>query len=169
MSHVTDRLAEFIFEELPAAEMAEANRHVNECANCREQVNRFRQTLAMLQVSPEVEPPRNIVFEFEKPATSRFWKWLPAATAIAALLLVTVALAGGLHVEWGDSRVTLAFGEVRSSLPAEPSADLAAEIQRLKGHVAFLEGRQQAVERDTYVIATKLEPITRAQSSPAGD
>ena len=70
MSHITERLAEFIFEELPATEMAEARRHLAECANCRDQVNRFQQTISMLQTSPELEPPRNIVFEFQKPATA---------------------------------------------------------------------------------------------------
>jgi hypothetical protein len=168
MSHVTEKLAEFIFEELPATEMAEAKRHLSECANCREQVDRFQQTLLMLQASPDVDPPRDIVFDFEKPAPSWIWRWLPAGVAVAALLVMTIALAGRVHVQWNDSQLTIAFGEI---VPAQTdqAAELTTEIQRLKGHLAYLEGRQENVERETTAITAALQPIARAQRSPAGD
>ena len=41
MSHLSGKLAEFIFEELSASEMAETKRHVAECSDCREQVEQF--------------------------------------------------------------------------------------------------------------------------------
>src|SRR5262245_15778118 len=111
MSHITEKLAEFVFEEMSAKEMADARQHMSECANCREQVERFQQTLTMLKTSPEIEPPRNVVFEFEKPVASRLWRWFPAAAAIAALLVMTVALANRVHVQWGHSQLTIAFGQ----------------------------------------------------------
>jgi len=169
MSHVTEKLAEFIFEELPAPEMVEARRHLSECANCREQVNRFQQTLTMLKAAPELEPPRNLVFEFEKPVASRFWRWFPAAAAVAAIVVLTVALAGGVHVDWRDSQLTIAFGKTVPPAQANQAAELATEIQRMKGYLAYLEGRQQKSERDTMEIASRLQPMARAQASPSGD
>jgi len=168
MSHVTEKLAEFIFEELPPQEMTEAKRHLTECANCREQVDRFQNTLTMLQAAPDLEPPRNIVFEFEKPAASRFWRWFPAATALAAVLVMMIALAGRVHMQWHDSQFTVAFGE---TVPAQTdqTAELATELQRVKGYLALLESRQRAVEQNTMVIASKIQPGPRAERSPAGD
>ena len=168
MSHVTEKLAEFMFEELPAPEMAEARRHLTECANCREQVDRFQQTLAMLKAAPDVEPPRSIVFEIEKPAASRLWRWFPAAATIAALLLMTIALAGRVRVEWRDSQLTVAFGQNNAAPQPDRSAALVADIQRLQGHLAYLQERQQQVERDTMANASTIQLLARGQR-PAGD
>jgi predicted anti-sigma-YlaC factor YlaD len=170
MSHVTEKLAEFIFEELPAPEMAEARRHVAECTQCREQVSRFQQTLSVLQTAPDLEPPRNLVFEFEKPTRRRFWRWFPAAAALAGIFVMAVALAGRVHVQWNDSKLTIAFGDtVTSSSQPDAAAALATEIQRMKGHLAYLEDRQQAVERNTMVMAATIQPIVQAQRPPTGD
>ena len=169
MSHITEKLAEFIFEEMSANEMADARQHLSECANCREQVERFQHTLTMLKAAPEIEPPRNIVFEFEKPATSRVWRWFPAAAAIAALLLITVALASRVHVQWSNSQLTIAFGQPIAPAQTDTTATLASDIQRMQGRLAYLEGQQQALERDQIVIATAIQPVARAQRSPAGD
>jgi len=168
MSHITEKLAEFIFEELPPPEMAEARRHVAECAYCREQLARFEQTLAMLKAAPDLEPPRDIVFEFDKPVMTRLWRWFPAVAALAAILLVTIALAGRVHIQWRDSQVTIAFGQ---NIPAvDPNqAALTAEIQRLQGHLAYLEDRQQRVESDTIATASQIQLLARGQRTPPGD
>lgn len=168
MSHITQILAEFVFEELSASEMAEAKMHLNECAGCREEFARFQRTVGLLKATPVLEPPRNVVFEFEKPVSNRFWRWLPAGVAIAALLLMTVALAGRVHFQWRDSQLTIAFGQSVAPAQADQTAELAAELQRVKGYLAYLDNRQQAVERDTVVIAAKI-PAARAQRSPTGD
>jgi hypothetical protein len=169
MSHVTERLAEFMFEEMSAKEMTDARQHVSECANCREQVERFQQTLTLLKAAPELEPPRNIVFEFEKPVARRVWRWFPAAAAIAALVVMTIALANRVHVQWSDSQLTIAFGQTIAPAQTDTTAALASDVQRMQGRLAYLEGRQQAIERDTMVIATTIQPVARAQRSPAGD
>src|SRR6476646_3988605 len=106
MSHLTDRVAEFVFDELSAGERAEAAKHLTECAPCREQVEQFERTLHQLKASPDLDLPRDIVFESERPRVGRFWRWLPATAAIAALLLVTIALAGRVHIQWHDSQLT---------------------------------------------------------------
>ena len=169
MSHITELLPEFLFEELPAAEMGKARMHLAECASCREQLDRFQQTLGMLKAVPDVDPPRDIVFEFEKPAFSRFWRWFPAAAAVAALLVITIALAGRVHMQWQDSQLTIAFGQPITAVQKDQAAELAADLQRVKGYLAFLDNRQQAVERDTIVIKSRMQPASLAQGSPTGD
>jgi anti-sigma factor RsiW len=169
MSHVTEKLAEFIFEELSPTEMAQARRHLAECANCQEQVNRFQHTVSMLQASPDLEPPRNLVFEFQKPATSRFWRWFPAAAALAAVLVMAIAIAGRLHLDWNDSKLTITFGQSVPTTQPDAGDDLATEIKRLKGHVAYLEEQQHVLETKTVVMAATIQPIVRAQRSRSGD
>ena len=169
MSHITEKLAEFVFEEMSANEMADARQHVSECANCREHVERFQRTLAMLKAAPEIEPPRNVVFEFEKPVARRFWRWFPAAAAIAALLLITVALTSRVHVQWGNSQLTISFGQPIAPAQTDTTATLASDIQRMQGRLAYLEGQQQALERDQIVIATAIQPVARTRRAPAGD
>jgi hypothetical protein len=93
MSHLGEKLAEFVFEELSTPEMAEAQRHVAGCLDCSEQVEQFRMTHVMLRTSVDVEPPRPIMFEFEKPRTmSWMWRWLAPMTASAAVALAVVSL-----------------------------------------------------------------------------
>jgi predicted anti-sigma-YlaC factor YlaD len=166
MSHITEKLAEFVFEELSLSEMTEAKMHLNECVGCREDLTRFQRTLGVLKTSSDLEPPRNVVFEFEKPASNRFWRWFPATAAIAALLLITVALIGRVHFQWRDSQLTIAFGQPIAPAQADQTAELAAELQRVKGYLAYLDNRQQAVERDTVVIAARMQPGVQAPRSP---
>ncbi|MBI4474834.1 MAG: hypothetical protein HY646_19335 [Acidobacteria bacterium] len=164
--HLIEKLAEFVFVELSESEMAETREHIAACADCRTRVEHFQKTHAMLRASPDLDLPRNIVFELEKPSLNRF-RWLTPAAA-AALFVVVIALAGVIHVRWRDSQLTIAFGQIIP--PAENNQTaLAAEIQRLQGHLAYLEARQQSVERDAIATASRIQLIARAQRSPAGD
>ena len=99
---------------------------------------------------------------------TRLWRWFPAVAALAAILLVTIALAGRVHIQWRDSQVTIAFGQ---NIPAvDPNqAALTAEIQRLQGHLAYLEDRQQRVESDTIATASQIQLLARGQRTPPGD
>ena len=137
---------------------------------CREDLARFSDgRSACSNPRPDLEPPRSVVFEFEKPASGRFWRWFPATAAIAALLLITVALIGRVHFQWRDSQLTIAFGQSIQPAQTDQTAELAAELQRVKGYLAYLDNRQQAVERDTLVIAARIQPGVQAQRSPTGD
>jgi len=169
MSHITDKVAEFVFEELSSSEMTEARKHVASCDECKVRVEQFQHTLSMLKTSPELEPPRDIVFEFEKRPAKRFWQWMPATVAVAALLLITIALAGRVHVQWHDSQLTIAFGQTISPAQTDQAAELASEIQNMKASLAYLQRQQEEVVRSTTVLATKIEPIAGAQRSPTGD
>jgi len=47
--------------ELPPAEMAECERHLGSCAQCRTELSRWQATLSAVRNLPQVEPPRRIV------------------------------------------------------------------------------------------------------------
>src|SRR6266850_2163166 len=89
MAHLGDKLAEFFYEELSAAEMSEARRHVESCTDCRLQVEQFESTHLTLKAVPDLDPPRRIVFSAPEP---RSWfprlDWRSAALAGAAAALL---------------------------------------------------------------------------------
>jgi len=126
MTHLSERLIDFVFKELSDAEMEEARLHIASCAECHAEVQRFEHTRSVLKTSTDVEPPRNIVFEVEKPRA--IWRWLVPA-AVAAILAVVV-LIGPLSVQWRDSQLTIAFGKVvPASAPSIPQVTAPAVVQ----------------------------------------
>ena len=89
MSHLNERIADFVFGEMTAPEAGEASAHLQACSDCSRQVAEFRHTYALLQSAPDVDIPRPVVFEVEK-APARTWlgRWLPPlASAVAASIL----------------------------------------------------------------------------------
>jgi hypothetical protein len=65
--------------------------------------------------------------------------------------------------------LTIAFGQQIAPPQSDTTAALVSDIQRMQGRLAYLESQQQAIERETMVIATTIQPVARAQRSPAGD
>jgi hypothetical protein len=126
MSHWSEKAAEFVLGELSATEMAEARRHLAECANCRGDIEQFQRTHALLKTSPDVEPPRRIVFEAERPSFS--WRWaVPLATAAAVVIAVLVS--APIDIRWSDSQVTIALGTVPQTEAPEPIVTKEPAIQ----------------------------------------
>ena len=62
MSHLENRLAEFVFEELAEPEMAAARQHVAQCLECQGRVAGFRKVQHSLEQLPDVDVPRRMVF-----------------------------------------------------------------------------------------------------------
>ena len=75
MAHLGERITDYVFEELPAAELAEAKSHVAQCGECKTAVEHFQRTRSLLQAVPDVDPPRSAVLTFEKPRVVRSWTW----------------------------------------------------------------------------------------------
>ena len=170
-SHVKERLAEFVFGELSASEMAEGRRHLTECADCRQQVELFQHTHAMLKTSPDAEPPRRIIFEVEKKSVAPWvWRWLAPMAASAAVALAVVSVAPRPQPQIVERVIQqqaaaqpaaqpIDYEKIISELRASQEVWLASElkkreveqareIQRVRGDVAQLDAYQQRLYRD---------------------
>jgi putative zinc finger protein len=172
--HLNEKLAEYVYEELPAAEMAEARRHVAGCAECGDRVKDFERIHHALKAMPDVDLPRRVVIEPAKAARVRTFlpvRWLAPVGAAVALVLA-LAVVGPIHAEWHDSQITIAFGKMPSSnvaqapaiapqpvdykrlaeeVRAQNAAYLQEELVRLEQKVAVSSGRQLAEVRSQIV------------------
>jgi anti-sigma factor RsiW len=121
MSHLEDRLGEFIYEELPASEMETAKRHVSQCLECQGRVADFQAVQHALETVPDVDVPRRTVFVESREPGSKTWlglRWLvPSATAAA--LVLALVIAGPIHFDWRGSGMTIAFGAQPEPAPVE--------------------------------------------------
>ena len=174
MTHINDKIAEYVFEELSKQDMAEAKSHLAECSACREQVEKFQSTYAMLKTSPDLDPPRRTVFEFEKPAAASWvWRWLGpmAASAAVALAIVSFAPRPQIVERVIDQPLPQAtpqastqpvdYQRIISELrPAEQAwletelkkrdAAQAAQLQSVRADVASIYLEQQRLQRETW-------------------
>ena len=177
MTHLGERITDFVFGELPPVEMEAARVHLAACVDCRTQVEQFETTRSLLKLSADEEPPRRIVFEVEKQYAPNFWRWLiPAGLAAAALLAVLIAVPPS--IQWSDSGLTIAFGSVPTpatvAAPQSVPVVLASEatpdyemilkkleqafdqrdasrlkkIQRLQDELTYVEAQRRSFERD---------------------
>ena len=122
MMHLNEKLAEYVYEELSAAEIAEARRHVAACAECKARVEEFERIHHALKAMPDVDLPRRVVIAPAAQARPRVFvplRWLAPIGAAAALVLM-LAVVGPIHAEWRDSQLTIAFGKLPA--PLSPAA-----------------------------------------------
>ena len=174
MTHINDKIAEYVFEELSKQDMAKAKSHLAECSACREQVEKFQSTYAMLKTSPDLDPPRRTVFEFEKPAAASWvWRWLGpmAASAAVALAIVSFAPRPQIVERVIDQPLPQATTQattqpvdyqriINELRPAEQAwletelkkrdAAQAAQLQSVRADVASIYLEQQRLQRETW-------------------
>jgi len=182
MPHLTEKIAEFSFGELSAQEMADAQRHLAQCPGCREQVEQFQTTYAMLKTSSDVEPPRSIMFEFEKPrAAAWIWRWLApmAASAAVAALVVTLTPRPQQPPQIIERRVVEQQAAAGQAQPVDYQKiidDLKEEIkqrdaaqsrqlQQVRHDVALLDNYQRTVERETWDNAGSIQQLAKMASN----
>ena len=169
MVHLSDKLADFFYNELSPAEMQNARRHIEECGDCRLQLQQFERLHVVLKSSPDWEPPRNIVFSEPKRSTWYSWfDWRPVAASMAA-----AAFVAGIII-----RLSPAVPPMPIAMPAPPPAIAQAEridygriidevrqsdrtwmiselqsrdqqIQRLRAELAYYDNFQRTVMRET--------------------
>ena len=181
MPHLTEKVAGFIFGELSAQEMADARRHLAECSDCREQVEQFQTTYAMLKTSPDAEPPRRIMFEFEKPrAAAWIWRWLAPMAASAAVAAVVVAFTP--RPQQPPQVIERVVQQQASAPQAQPveyqkiiddlreelkqrDAAQTRQLQQVRHDVALLGNYQQALERETWDNAGSIQQLAKMASN----
>ena len=187
MSHLSDRLAEFVFGELSTSETAEAHRHLAECSDCRDQVGQFQKMHAMLKASPDVEPPRRMVFEVEKPQFAPWlWRWLAPMVASAAVAWAVVAIAP--RPQPVVERVVVQqqvpqpvaqpidYEEIISKIRASQEGWLAnelrrhdaaqvKEIERVRGELALVDGLQRSMWKETIENASSIQLLAQKSGS----
>jgi len=154
MAHLDDKIAEFYYGELPASEMAGAQRHVAECVDCHEQVEQFAKTHLLLRQSPEPDLPRHIFFA--PPERRSLWsrlEWrvlVPLATAAVALVIaVLVALSVGPDRAW----------------MADELAKRDREILQLQGQFAYYSSYHRAVLTKTYENSSSIQLLAQRTQS----
>lgn len=170
MLHLEDKLAEYVYEELSTAEMAEARQHVAACAGCRHRVEEFQKIQHALNAWPDTDLPQRLVFAPADHVRRRMavpLRWL-APLAAAAALVLAVFLAGPVHVEWRDSQLTIAFGKLPETRLQALDAKLenittanAKDIQRVRGELAYVETLQRAFWKETLENATSIQLLAR--------
>ena len=155
MSHLGERITDYLLSEMTASEKAEAAGHLRQCSECSTKLEGLKRTYAFLQASPDVDPPRPLVFEVEKKRTANpwVWRWLaPALSAVAASIITAMLMT-----------------------PASTSNDkewLAAELsKRDQAHaaeVAYWESQQLAAKKENMEMARSIQ-LLAAQKLPLGD
>jgi len=181
VAHLEDKIAEFFYKELPESEMAGTRQHIETCEECRHRLYHFERTHLALKQSPDVDPPRHIVFAPPEPRFRRplfDWRiWAPLSTAAAALIISAL------------TALRPAVGPVSVSIPAaapvvfqaqapppdvrqEDRAWLAGELQkrdmeirRLQGELAYYESVQRAVMRENLENASSIQLLAQRAGS----
>ena len=170
MAHLKDQLAEFFYNELPAAEMSDARRHLDECAECRLQLQEFERIHVLLRTVPELDLPRNIVLpEPQRKPWFPWFDWRPiAASTVAAAIVAGIVVRFSL-VPVPPTSVAKTFiappvvqaekvdydriiNDVRQSEREWVIHELQSrdrEIQQLRAEVAYYDSFQRAVMKET--------------------
>ena len=138
-------------------------------------VEHFRSTYERLKSSPDVEPPRRLMFEFEKARpTAWIWRWLAPMTASAAVAFAVVMFtprpqAPPQIVERVVQQQVQApapapvnyqqeIDELRAELRARDAAQI-KEFQRIRGGMDVLAADQRAIQRENIVNESDIQQL----------
>lgn len=194
MSHLGERITDYVLGEMTGAEKTAADAHVRSCTECSGKIEEFQRTFAMLRSVPDVDPPRRIVFETEKRRPeSWLWRWLiPAASAatasvLTALVLAPAASSPSVASDSIQPEVTNVADAAPTSSPTDVQAvisqvqescaqwlagdqnrdrDTDLQIQRVCSQLSYWESQQRAASRESFDTARSLQLLV-AQSLPS--
>ncbi len=121
-----DLLSAYLDEEVTPAERRLVEQHLNECPDCRHQLERFESLVTLLSQTPvEPAPPnfvRGVARRIEEPGGSRRLRWRPWMSAAASVAALFIGVAIGLklfHSEPPPARevADLEVGYLRKQAP----------------------------------------------------
>jgi soluble lytic murein transglycosylase-like protein len=181
MVHLKDKVADFFYNELSAAEMTDAKRHFEECADCRLQLRQFERMHTVLRSAPDFDPPRNVVFsEPQRRAWLRWFDWRPIAVSSAAAALVAgvivrlspvpavppaqIAAVPSVTVQAEKIDYDRIVDSVRQSDHEWLANELRSrdrEIQRLRAEVAYYDTFQRAVMKETLENGSSIQLLAQ--------
>jgi len=122
MCNERERLIGYVYDEVDAPERNEVERHLESCAECRDEIRglrRVRQDLLAWDV-----PEHGSVWQPFAPARLRpWWREVPAwAMAVAATIMFLIGAAGGVATHAFTDRPALAA--TQAAAPATPPAQV---------------------------------------------
>jgi hypothetical protein len=185
MAHLKDKLADFFYNELPIAEMTDARRHIEECSDCRVQLQQFERMHTVLKTAPDWDPPRSIVFSppERRPVFAWFdWRSVTASMAAAAIVAgimirlspvappiavtmpaaapaVPAVIVQAEKIDYGQT-----INDMRQSERAWVISELKSrdqEIQRLRAEVAYYDSFQRAVMKETFENGSAIQLLAQ--------
>lgn len=105
-----ENLSPFLDRQLSPREQSRVTRHIQECAECRADLQSLRQTVALMRAMPAVKPPRTFFIPASEGVRQRqvqrnrlAYGYLQFATAVATVLLVLV-VSGDALLRFGVAR-----------------------------------------------------------------
>jgi anti-sigma factor RsiW len=137
-----ERLIGYVYDEVDAPERNEVERHLESCAECRDEIRglrRVRQDLLAWDV-----PEHGSVWQPFAPARLRpWWREVPAwAMAVAATIMFLIGAAGGVATHAFTDRPALAA--TQAAAPATPPAQVMpasispADLETVRHEIADL-------------------------------
>ena len=164
----TEQLVSYVYEELSASERVEFERHLSDCAECRQELAELRGTRHLLAswAPPQPEFNFHIVRGAAPPAApSRRFAFVPqwALSAAAALLLAAgVAAVANLEVRYGTDGLVVRTGWMHGSAaagsPSEAPAGNAAQA-------APVSASSDQLQRNVELLAARLRDLEQAQAA----
>lgn len=145
-----EQLPLLLYGDLPAGEVETLNRHVAECANCREELVSLRAVREALNSTPMPEvvvDPAQIFLASSAPLPRK--RWLPRAIsgALAASLLALAIL--NLEVRVDQQQLVVRWG----APPVAPVAQIVNPPQTDSRAIASLEERVKLLQELTHALA----------------
>jgi anti-sigma factor RsiW len=135
MTHLGERITDYVFGEMSGKELEEAQRHIADCSQCSDEVRQLERTRATLRLSQDIEPQRHITFEVEKrPAFG--WRWL-APIGAAAAVIIAVLIAAPMSIQWNESQLTISFGAAPAPVVRNETANVAPPVRTVSEPVDY--------------------------------
>jgi len=170
------KLMDWVLGELPAGEEAEIRRHVDECAECAQELSRFQRVRDLLQAQlQDREMPSHLVFLPAKAPGPRpgflaqLWR-TAALAAVAAGVFLSIVLTG--YARWGrmpSAAAPSSGGLTRAQIEAIvdqhvrlQSVEQQKEFEQLRQNLAADLRTEQA--RVLVPLAAQLQYVQSAQS-----
>jgi hypothetical protein len=150
-------LIDYLYGELAASDRAVFDRHLQQCRDCRAEVDTLRGVRAHLTSWAPPEPALDFqIVRGSKVAAPR-WRFAPAwALAAAAMLTLAVSAAiAHVQIETTANGVIVRTGWNRAQAPAAASSAASAEkIQHMEARIQQLEGQLTGAHQATPAALT---------------